>query len=540
MDGGEVAWQNAATSARKLHDRPRFVQLHFAVPPPSEVHAGFVETRPEQVAAWLDRVAGEPEDEALAAVHAAMSSLNRVALGDTPRFDLTERYRESLVGLVARARARLVAAALPLQPGLFALGEHARGALAELALSYRMMLNHHAAQRTPAKRQGVRLLRRAQVTMAGQALLCYETYTPLPEDYWRDFHRLYGYARYLGADRDAPDMAESPALLYRIGLLLALAEPYRMASGEAGRTLDLIRPLAARARLGESKGNAPRGQLVVEIGSDTPFQARGSRPKGFSGDLLLDTEPVRTALDMLLMRVRAGDTERSSRENDPELILRLVERFSLPGKRRYLRYDGQGSSAGLFAGLQGLSRRLAAHHANKPPSHGRLAGGADVEIHTPLQDAAAGVLAGRFANRWQVLNVSAEGLALQGRELAPATLRVGEVVGISHASEHSISLGLVRWMHAGGPNGLDIGVQWIAPHALAVNILLDAGGEWPGLLVPACREIRLPSLLVVPRGIWNAPGTLHLRGLEASSVREVETVRRVERTSSVEILQLAD
>jgi hypothetical protein len=524
------------------------MQLHFAVPESSDAHAGYVETRPDQVAAWLARLSGETEGDALGAVCAALASLNRVPVADDTRIDLAEQYREALAGWVARLRARLASAAFPLDSELHALAGHARGALGELALTYRLLLNRHAAQRGAARRQGVRLLRGALATMAGEALLHYETYTDLPAGFWRDFHRLFAYARHLGADAEDPNIAhgpgveDSPEQTYRQGLLLAMADPYRMESGAAAQALELIRSLAPRALLHGRAGSVPRGQFAIEADADRPVQVRGATRGALPGDLTLDTEPVRLAFEMLLMRARTGETGvgRLRSRGDAALLARLIQGLASPARRRYARHDGTGASAALCSGLRGLQDYLEGR-ADEPPrapvgqtgdaTHA-LTQGAPVEVKAPLLSrwSHAG------AQRWQVDNASAEGFALKGRELTPGQVRVGELVGVLLDDAAGISLGLVRWMRASGPGCLDLGVQLIAPRVVPVTLLAEGLQEQPALRVPAVRDIGLPPLLIAPRGSWRAPGRVRLR--ERGEINEAEAVRLVEQTASVDVVEI--
>ncbi len=89
------------------------------------------------------------------------------------------------------------------------------------------------------------------------------------------------------------------------------------------------------------------------------------------------------------------------------------------------------------------------------------------------------------ASNWKVINSSAQGMCIQNPQCRAGLVQVGELVSVTDpkvplrnrdktkSSKLDASLGVVRWVHALGSEGITMGVEILARSVLPVRVLRD-------------------------------------------------------------------
>jgi hypothetical protein len=140
---------------------------------------------------------------------------------------------------------------------------------------------------------------------------------------------------------------------------------------------------------------------------------------------------------------------------------------------------------------------------------------------------------------WDVVNQSAGGLKV--RRIGPLgqPIGVGEVVGIKFVGRTRWTVGVVRWLTLLEEEGMEFGVQFIAPAARSVTIQQTAnatGAQKLGLLIPEFDPMESGDSLLAPPLTFG-----DLREFEVEDKGELSLVRAtqlLERTQRFELFHI--
>ena len=147
-------------------------------------------------------------------------------------------------------------------------------------------------------------------------------------------------------------------------------------------------------------------------------------------------------------------------------------------------------------------------------------------------------------DRWQVCDVSPQGLLLAQDGEPNVKFRVGDVLGIQRANAvDQWSVGIVRWFKAQEKRGIEAGVELIAPDLAPASLQtmaeLKTSIPIPVLSLPAVEAARRPASLLVPRGALQGGKYFYLAGTDRVT-RHVRILDTLERTGSVEQIIVGD
>ena len=189
------------------------------------------------------------------------------------------------------------------------------------------------------------------------------------------------------------------------------------------------------------------------------------------------------------------------------LLERLRCYWLLPPRRADGREQGGESSVRVCVGLRALGVQF---------------GGGEADI-----------------SAWQVLNRSAQGLALASDEVPQVRLLPGSVLGLQEPAGRW-RVYVLRWLHSPAPGQAEIGVQWLADAALPLTVF-QPDSETPGERIPAVQvEIDGEPALLTP------PGCVQARRLELlvpgqieGAVQVVHPDRLLLRTAGAELFRFS-
>lgn len=510
--------------------------LTLTAPTPDRVEDLTVEMRPKHLKEWLDTLPLADPAEAARILSDELGALNRQKVAMETRLKLLELYRDVALKLLPALEDQYLAARLPLPEKNRQVAELARRLHLELANGYKIILLDYQNKRvTLGKGKIVQAAAQRAISALSRILaICYQTYAPFPPGIWFEIHQVFRFAIEQGIANETIAGAEgesSVSLVYKQILLLALASPYQLNPGEAGRILDYLALFGNLAQLQPfaQTGN-PAGLHLVQTDSDTPPKAipQNLDEVDNRNDILLNTLELAHALRHHIGRLEAGEAPKSLRLPDAakeggyrDLLLRLLKRWAAAPKRKFNRTQNI-SRAEVCTGLPTL------HHC---------LGGESATAFTRLSKDPRFVQA-----KWLIVNESAGGLALRGTFDIPPQIRPGEAIGLKADGGSEWHVGAVRWVKSDKADHLEIGAQLLAPKATPVRIKPTISGPaqvfQAALLLPEVPLLKQPETLVTARGTF-APQRELLLELGGNTTETIRAGELMEQTASFERFQFS-
>jgi hypothetical protein len=147
-----------------------------------------------------------------------------------------------------------------------------------------------------------------------------------------------------------------------------------------------------------------------------------------------------------------------------------------------------------------------------------------------------------------VTNESPDGYALMHMSGQTFHLRVGDLVAIQPTGERAERepqwhVGIVRWAVSENPEHIEIGIQQLASHAIAAEVIRppeDETGNLSALILPEMPPMRMLPALVTATGHLDEQGGRLILLVERDNIgiREVRPTALTEQTSSIEIFSV--
>ena len=117
---------------------------------------------------------------------------------------------------------------------------------------------------------------------------------------------------------------------------------------------------------------------------------------------------------------------------------------------------------------------------------------------------------------WIISNVSAGGYCLRWDSKTTSRAQVGELIGICEKEpDHTYQwrVGVIRWMQYTQKNGLEIGIQVLAPKLIPCKVKRSnrkTEDPFDGLMLPGIKPIQQPSTILVPAHAFKKDDTLSI------------------------------
>lgn len=430
-----------------------------------------------------------------------LRELNATEVDPGARIEILELLRPSVLFVMAGMEKHVMSQPLPLPAQKRQIGQVIRDFHHELAVGYRIAIAELCAPRGAVpflrgKYVGAALTR-AATHLSGLMQKAFLCYAELPVGTVSALHAVMAYAAVTGThDRMVPDpqygnAGYSPQIAYLQGMLLSLANPYRLTQKEMIELAEAARIWSWQCELRFDGGG--QGVFVIDPASDN---LPGTRP--------IDTPFWRLDTQRLVSNLREQVTRARAEGNG--LTMPLV----LPKSRL-----GQGEA--LAADL--MERVLDAWGFSGERSHPRMPGGHDLDSAIGMQAAHQCIHSGQDFNafvqqllqaglslsdrersgvwaqgnaensrlslqRVRVLDQSLGGYRIAWEHAETLRARVGELIVLSSPLVEADDdeprdwlVGILRWLKATRGDGLEAGVQLLArrAEAVALRTLSDDG-----------------------------------------------------------------
>jgi len=468
-----------------------------------------------KVGPWLDDLLKRDPTEAARVIGDALAATNRVALSESKRLELAERYHASAQGLWPNLERQFSRAAHPLSGKALEAAKASLTLASELATAYKHLLAHEAGKRIllTGNRLLVALIHRCLQCKGRVLMNSYLSYSPVPPRTWHDAHLIYKFAYDRGLHQTpvASDNPEAtPERLYTQALLLALANPYGFLPGQLGQVLQYLQEYSHWAKITDV---APVHRLakavaIIPLGHDfPPFSAnKGGNIEG--SKLFLLTFDLAFQIQEQLRSLDAGGAAPPSVGRDPGAVIqytgllrRLLRQWAIPPARQFNRLPSRARvvmCAGLAAVWQ-YSRGTHAQVTNAPTG-------------LPPMHAC------------QVINHTPAGYALRQIDSAHAPLRIGDLIALRVEGRNALQVAAVRWFrNTLRGSGLEFGCELLtdSPEAAAAHAEGTNGTSLqPMVLLPDEGQDGSPPMALAPAGAFQVEQAIALKrgGVESTVV----------------------
>jgi hypothetical protein len=464
------------------------------------------ETRPARVVPWLNDMLKRDPIEAAGAIGDALAAINRVAISDSRRMELAEKYYSTALTLWPTLERHFARAPHPLAGNALEAAKASLILAAELATAYKHLLAREADKRVllTGNRLLVALIHRCLQCTARVLVNSYLSYAPVPARTWHDAHAIYVFARSRKLHQspianDSPEV--TPERTYIQALLLALANPYGFLPGQLGLVMQYLQEYSHWAKLTDV---APVHRLakavaIVPVGHDfPPFSANkggnidGSKLFLLTFDLAFQIQEQLRGLDVGGKAPPGIGTDTASVIQYTNLLRRLLRQWAIPPARQFNRLPSRARVV-MCAGLPAVWQYSRGTHANVANAPSGL---------PPMHSC-------------QVINHTPAGYALRQIDASNAPLRIGDLIALRVEGRSALQVAMIRWFrNTLRGSGLEFGCELLTdtPEAAAAHAEgADAAPFVHVVLLPDEGEDGSPPMALVPAGAFQLEQAVTLR-----------------------------
>ncbi len=448
--------------------------------PPLDLHpANPPETRPAQVAKWLDQALTRNAIEAARVVGDALAATNVIAVGDARRLELAEKFWHTAEVLFPRLELYFASAAHPLRGEPLEAAKATLSLAQELLIAYKRVLEHEAKKRTifGGSRTLTVLTHRCMQCTWRILVNSYVAYAPILPRTWLDAHRIYAFARERGVHQRAisgDQPQATPERIYVQALLLALSNPYGFLQGQLDTVIRYVQEHSHWVTLTDVAPvhRMAKAVAIIPVGHDfPPFSAS-------KGGAIEGTKIFLLAFDLAFQiqeqvhKLEAGGDfpqdigrDNASRRRYLTLLKRLLRQWAIPPARQFNRLPSQARVV-MCTELQGVWQYSRGRHSgvSVPP-----------KSMPPLMHC-------------QVINHTPAGYALRQMDAHPPALRIGELLALRIEGRPGPQVAVVRWFrNTLRGTGLEFGCEVLSDNPEAAAAALEgtaAGKRVPVVVLP--------------------------------------------------------
>lgn len=503
------------------------------------------ETRPQKISQFISKLPVSSPLDAAAALLEEIEILNRQKVAPDARIKALETYRPALVDITELLAKQYGGVTLPLSQSAKKHAAAAESLWLELGYGYKLALidQQNKLFSISGSKATALVLQRAIEALSQLAMVYYQTYVTTPGSVWGDMNQLYFYAvqqslQEIEVPIQGQLITSTISLAYKQALLMALADPQHLIPGDIKQVADYIARHARYASLqGLGTFDNPAGIFLVSLDQDKPPipYVKNSEETDASSDILLVTIDLARVVHKHLQLLQTGKLppELPANATDPryqDMLTYLIKHWGAPPKRifnRSRKSDGVELGIGITAAHYFLNGE---QPYVEPPSLDNVT---EISAHTAV--GAAPAQQKIKASRWQVINISAGGMALRKFPNSEANVRVGDLLSIKNGTAAPWAVGVIRWA-SNDEQQIEIGAQLISPEAKAAGARASHQSEFePVLMLTELPALKQAASIVGTTGIYSPARVLELD--EDGKISRIMITKLVERTGSFERFQ---
>ncbi len=543
---------NKAIRRREVLSTTHHSLEDLQTPPRHKPVRGSRDIRPKKIEEWINGLPLANLGETSRQVYNVLLEFNALDIPGEDRQRVLEQLRPTTHYIVDALKKHYVGQAFPLSLKNRKIVRLAREILNEMATGYKIVIVE-AVSGNEARKDSktlVTALHRAIRYLGGILLKTYQVYDPYPSGVWSELHKLYAYAEENNlhniavADHEYT-LIETATIsdAYKQILLLALACPYRLRQGEVEQVEQALERWASYAELLSSQAqDHPEALFVVNLQHDESPTYRVLHDQDqLNSCRLLETQGLTRVLRVEMIQppeTANNHLNFSARDMSPDITRRLMLAWGVIPRRRFTRakkFAQVHVAMGLSSAHHFISRAFEfgpenstlsdqaettfqnrasfnsapiASETGKLPEFWELGSGGSIEKKdtTTSQTPSASVAIAINQRLWKMINISAGGYCLLWDKTETTQAQVGELVCLQETVNKHVNswgVGVIRWMKSADSDGLQLGVQMLAPHAVAVAAKTSKDGQHFSayqrcLLLPEIGVIQQPATLLLP------------------------------------------
>ncbi|MEJ2621279.1 MAG: hypothetical protein P8163_13745 [Candidatus Thiodiazotropha sp.] len=548
----------------------------------------------KQVAAWAKELPMANIGETSRQIFQSLRAFNRTSLAASQRLQSIENFREPLNYVASNLNKHYLGARFPLSEKSHKVANLNRELHSGMATAYKsVIVNLLTHSKEGVDRAQLTLaIHRCISYLSKVILLSVIVYDPYPKRTWQELHVCHRLAsRYgIGGDQisdpiETTDQKSTIDQSYTRCLLFSLASPYKMRQKENQQIFETLLDWCRYTNLYGFDDAPEESSITIHQDSDTA-PSHEAKTTGISTKYMLVLE-----VSELLAKMRDHFTD--DHQSNPSLygidkldkvvIRQLIMLWSKAQKRAFVRTK-LNFELRIAVGLRSVHKLITLGDvppaATKPDEESgttwidaQFAHGNELHVEgrfslQPMDIASYNPRRGNFEEFgpnstdaselteepeieiWQddkeseldkstclftTINESAGGYCLDWRGKEIPKIQVGELIGVQSAmSAAQFGVGMVRWMRSATDESMLVGVQMIAPNAMAVTAKLteqDSGQQEKCLLLPEVGTSGQPTSLVCPSYPFSLGKTLLIN--DGETTQEVKLTRLLESSGSI-------
>jgi hypothetical protein len=459
-----------------------------------------------------------------------LRSFNRTQIRSSQRIRSVERLREPLSYVSENLNKHYLGVRFPLSEKAHKIANLNRELHSGMATAYKAAIVDHLLESkgTPDQSQSTLIIHRCISYLSRVILLSVVVYDSYPKRTWQELHILhrlasrYNLGSYTIEDELAADTTRSSIdEMYRRCLLFSLSSPYKMRQRENIQLFDALLEWS-RHTLIYPYDEAPDYNTIT-IHQDTdlaPSHETRIEQTDSKYLLIMDVSPLLSSLrDLFVDTPDSSLTLSGVDELNKSLIRQLIMLWSKAQKRAFVRTklnfelriavglrsvyklimlgdepspdDATSNDDGTWIETQfahGNDLKVSEHFSLMPmdvesynPRRGDFEefgpNSTDFSsFETPLESEVKiwedndKTQLDSTTSLFHTINESAGGYCLDWRGNKIPKIQVGELIGVQSAmSASQFGVGIVRWMRSSEGDSMKVGIQMIAPNALAIT-----------------------------------------------------------------------
>ena len=275
-------------------------ELRLTIPAHEHLDAQSLNPAPRHLAAWLASFRVGEYDDAAERLLDVLRQYNRCPMKPGARYQFLDQLQPVIRQYLDTLSDRLSGNTYPLPDKPRAKFQLIAALIQESAYGYKQVIDdliRSENKNSSANTMLVQSLYHAVMFLSHRLLAAYSVYLPEPEGVWGELHRLYRFAErhdLLAAPMSMPDAiqegggdAQTIKHAYKRIVLLYLANPYHLMSGEAGAIYLHLNAWATHGRLLAAEQNLLLdGKYLIDLAQELPPQyALQNHPPSRSSDL---------------------------------------------------------------------------------------------------------------------------------------------------------------------------------------------------------------------------------------------------------------
>ena len=540
------------------------MEMHLKIPNQDPIGNSAFPVQPRRVKKWLKQLPLVNIGETTRQFYRGLLQANRESCPVKKRLEIMELMRPTARIILNNLHKYLVARSFPLPPKTHKIFELQQSLLAEMANGYKIIANEVAnGEARLDNKSFTRSIHQALCYLNEQILTTAQVYTQPPNNVWKDIYGLYAIAEHGDLlnipvkNTDCTHNNKSSVLVAFIQTcLLALARPQRLYQGEIQKLAAFFEQSCCDCSVHNTPiADANANVYALNLLSDEPPCYCGNADQAEPHPArYLNLAPL---IDELQAKIRSNDSNHvetivNRSVLSVDLSKRLLNHLTNNPKRRFRRAD-QCNQVDVAIGLNNITRAIHDDKDNRSSEHSREASQDEINLILEPQEQRAdeayvippdegfytrashdvwdivangNVVTESALNRntttedneppppprpeswqsWEIMDSSAGGYRLLWRQQEGSNAQVGELLSlrIEEGNEFNWKVGIIRWMQNRDNEGLEVGIQLLAPKTLLVTIenpeLHQQNSLMPieALLLPGIKTIKQPASLIIP------------------------------------------